>query len=173
MVGAEDPLIGSRGGISTRHCPRVHCLQHQAPACLLPVPNPTFPFPVSLHFQIFFPLEAWVVGRVSDEMLSSFMTHGLKFKAFLPRSDPDPQPINFLGSGRLCLWFLVSTELVLHHLIPYLHNPESFLQSLYHLYTFPSVSFTKKYDQRPPPLRGPGGRAGSQALIKSAYLLYG
>ena len=126
----------------------------------------------SHHFQIFFPLEAWVVGRVSDEMLSSFMTLGLKFKAFLPTLTLTLSLSTSWGQGRLCLWFLVSTRLVLHHLIPYLHNPESFLQSLYTFILSPMFHSPKNMTKASP-LRGPGGRASPQALIKSAYLLYG
>ena len=125
-----------------------------------------------LLFQIFFPLEAWVVGRVSDEMLSSFMTLGLKSKAFLPTLTLTLSLSTSWRQGRLCLWFLDSTRLVLHCLIPYLHNPESFLQSLLYLYTFPNDSFTKKYDQGLPS-QGARRQGKSPALIKSAYLLYG
>lgn len=144
---AEDPLW-VRGGVSTP-TPRVHCLQPWATSTAFHL-SPAIPPSLSqspLLFQIFFPLEAWVVGRVSDEMLSSFMTLGLKSKAFLPTLTLTLNLSTSWGQGRLCLWFLDSTRLVLHCLIPYLHNPESFLQSLLYLYTFPNDSFTKKYDQ--------------------------
>lgn len=95
----------------------------------------------------------------------------LKFKAFLPTLTLTLSLSTSWGQGRLCLWFLVSTRLVLHHLIPYLHNPESFLQSLYTFILSQCFIHQKIWPR--PPLRGPGGRASPQALIKSAYLLYG